>query len=313
MKQNLYAWFFEGGIVGVPKRLLGLMEPLGLDFDDLGKIIYLLYSGTSEVKSDDRYAIEAARTLHGKGLVNWYTDKETIDFSPMFEKIAASLGESSEKINFSDTNEFSTHQLNYAELIKKLEREQGKFLSLKEKQELESAVQKYNWSYDLLYEIYMFYQKNFRKHTYDFSFFCQMAYGAKVEDSRGLARFIASLETTNTKVQEVLRRLGKYNNPTEKQKEMYLKWTNLWKFSHEMILLAADENMAADNPSFAYTDTILDNWYKEQIVTVDDVKMRKENQAKKRQAMQEAKKALRQKSSQDKFPSGARDLTNLTE
>ena len=313
MKQNLYAWFFEGGIVGVPKRLLGLMEPLGLDFDDLGKIIYLLYSGTSEVKSDDRYAIEAARTLHGKGLVNWYTDKETIDFSPMFEKIAASLGESSEKINFSDTNEFSTHQLNYAELIKKLEREQGKFLSLKEKQELESAVQKYNWSYDLLYEIYMFYQKNFRKHTYDFSFFCQMAYGAKVEDSRGLARFIASLETTNTKVQEVLRRLGKYNNPTEKQKEMYLKWTNLWKFSHEMILLAADENMAADNPSFAYTDTILDNWYKEQIVTVDDVKMRKENQEKKRQAMQEAKKALRQKSSQDKFPSGARDLTNLTE
>ena len=41
MKQNLYAWFFEGGIVGVPKRLLGLMEPLGLDFDDLGKIIYI--------------------------------------------------------------------------------------------------------------------------------------------------------------------------------------------------------------------------------------------------------------------------------
>lgn len=313
MKQNLYAWFFEGGIVGVPKRLLGLMEPLGLDFDDLGKIIYLLYSGTSEVKSDDRYAIEAARTLHGKGLINWYTDKESIDFSPMFEKIAASLGESSEKINFNDTNEFSTHQLNYAELIKKLEREQGKFLSLKEKQELESAVQKYNWSYDLLYEIYMFYQKNFRKHTYDFSFFCQMAYGAKVEDSGGLARFIASLETTNTKVQEVLRRLGKYNNPTEKQKEMYLKWTNLWKFSHEMILLAADENMAADNPSFAYTDTVLDNWYKEQIVTVDDVKMRKENQAKKRQAMQEAKKALRQKSSQDKFPTTKRDLDYLTE
>ena len=49
MKQNLYAWFFEGGVVGVPKRLLGLMEPLGLDFDDLGKIIYLLYAGTDEV------------------------------------------------------------------------------------------------------------------------------------------------------------------------------------------------------------------------------------------------------------------------
>ena len=313
MKQNLYAWFFEGGVVGVPKRLLGLMEPLGLDFDDLGKIIYLLYAGTDEVKSDDRYAIEAARTLHGKGLVNWYTDRETIDFSPMFDKIAAALGENSQKTELTSSDEFNTNQLNYAALVKKLEREQGKFLTLKEKQEIDTAVQKYNWSYDLLYEIYMFYQKNFRRHTYDFAFFCQMAYGAKVEDSGGLARFIESLETTNTKVQEVLRRLGKYNNPTEKQKEMYLKWTNLWKFSHEMILLAADENIAADNPSFTYTDTILDNWRKEQLFTPEEVKLRKENLQKKRQAMQEAKKMLKQKGKQDKFPSEQRDLTNLTE
>lgn len=313
MKQNLYAWFFEGGVVGVPKRLLGLMEPLGLDFDDLGKIIYLLYAGTDEVKSDDRYAIEAARTLHGKGLVNWYTDRETIDFSPMFDKIAAALGENSQKTELTSSDEFNTNQLNYAALVKKLEREQGKFLSLKEKQEIETAVQKYNWSYDLLYEIYMFYQKNFRRHTYDFAFFCQMAYGAKVEDSGGLARFIESLETTNTKVQEVLRRLGKYNNPTEKQKEMYLKWTNLWKFSHEMILLAADENIAADNPSFTYTDTILDNWRKEQLFTPEEVKLRKENLQKKRQAMQEAKKMLKQKGKQDKFQSTKRDLDYLTE
>lgn len=297
----------------MPKRLLGLMEPLGLDFDDLGKIIYLLYAGTDEVKSDDRYAIEAARTLHGKGLVNWYTDRETIDFSPMFDKIAAALGENSQKTELTSSDEFNTNQLNYAALVKKLEREQGKFLSLKEKQEIETAVQKYNWSYDLLYEIYMFYQKNFRRHTYDFAFFCQMAYGAKVEDSGGLARFIESLETTNTKVQEVLRRLGKYNNPTEKQKEMYLKWTNLWKFSHEMILLAADENIAADNPSFTYTDTILDNWRKEQLFTPEEVKLRKENLQKKRQAMQEAKKMLKQKGKQDKFPSTKRDLDYLTE
>lgn len=114
MKQNLYAWFFEGGVVGVPKRLLGLMEPLGLDFDDLGKIIYLLYAGTDEVKSDDRYAIEAARTLHGKGLVNWYTDRETIDFSPMFDKIAAALGENSQKTELTSSDEFNTNQLNYA-------------------------------------------------------------------------------------------------------------------------------------------------------------------------------------------------------
>lgn len=312
MKQNLYAWFFEGGMVGVPKRLLGLMEPLGLEFDDLGKIIYLLYCGAGEVKNDDRYAVEAARTLHGKGLINWFTDTETIDFSPMFAKIAASLGESAPEV-IDPRESFNVSEFNYADLIKKLEREQGRFLSMKEKQELETAAQRYNWSYELLYEIFTFYQKNFRRHTYDFSFFCKMAYGAKVEDSVGLARFAANLETTNMKVQEVLRRLGKYNNPTEKQKEMYLKWTNLWKFSHEMVLLAADENIAADNPSMAYTDTILQGWQKEQILTPEQLTQHKEKMAQKKAALQETKKSGRSRSKQDSFNSAKRDLNNLVE
>lgn len=312
MKQNLYAWFFEGGMVGVPKRLLGLMEPLRLDFDDLGKIIYLLYCGADEIKNNDRYAVEAARTLHGKGLINWYTDTETIDFSPMFEKIAASLGESAPEI-VEPQESFSASAMNHADLVKKLEREQGRFLSLKEKQELETAAQRYNWSYELLYEIFVFYQKNFRKHTYDFAFFCKMAYGAKVEDSAGLADFTANLETTNMKVQEVLRRLGKYNNPTEKQKEMYLKWTNLWKFSHEMVLLAADENIAADNPSMAYTDMILQNWQKEQIFTPQELAQQKEKTAQKKALLQEQKKSSRAKAKQDSFDSAKRDLNNLVE
>lgn len=69
-KQNLTAWFFEGGNVGIPRRLLGLMEPLGLTFEDLGKMLYLLYCGSDQIKSNDRYAVEAARALHSKGLIS---------------------------------------------------------------------------------------------------------------------------------------------------------------------------------------------------------------------------------------------------
>ena len=61
-KQNITAWFFEGGTVSIPSRLLGLMEPLGLNFEDLGKMLYLLYCGTDQIKSNDHYALEAART-----------------------------------------------------------------------------------------------------------------------------------------------------------------------------------------------------------------------------------------------------------
>ena len=56
-KQNVTAWFFEGGNVCVPKRLFGLMEPLGLTFEDMGKMLYLLYCGSDQVKNHDRYAV----------------------------------------------------------------------------------------------------------------------------------------------------------------------------------------------------------------------------------------------------------------
>ena len=41
-KQNVTAWFFEGGSISIPNRMLGMMEQLHLSFDDIGKIIYLL-------------------------------------------------------------------------------------------------------------------------------------------------------------------------------------------------------------------------------------------------------------------------------
>ena len=76
-KQNVTAWFFEGGSISIPNRMLGMMEQLHLSFDDIGKIIYLLYCGADQIKRSDKYAVEAARTLHEKGLIHWFTDTET--------------------------------------------------------------------------------------------------------------------------------------------------------------------------------------------------------------------------------------------
>jgi len=99
-----------------------------------------------------------------------------------------------------------------------------------------------------------------------------MAFTAKVEDTDSFKRFVDNLESSNSRVQEVLRRIGKYNNPTEAQKEMYLKWANLWKFSHEMILQAADDTINANNPSFGYIDAILTGWQEAGIATPKDLK-----------------------------------------
>lgn len=273
-KQNITAWFFEGGSISIPSRLLGLMEPLGLTFEDLGKIMYLLYCGTTQIKNNDRYAVEAARTLHSKGLIHWFTDTETVDFSPMFDKISVSLGEQPGYMA-EDTESYSTSELNYAQLVKKLEQTLAVFLTMRDKQNIQEAVQRYNWSYDLVYDIYVKYYRDHRK-EYEFGFFCRMAYGAQVRDKKSFQAFVDGLNSTVYKTTEVLRKLGKKNSPSEPQKEMYLKWSASWKFTHEMILLAVDETTSADNPSFNYLDAVLKEWAEKGITTPEALAQEKQ-------------------------------------
>ena len=144
LKQNLYAWLFEGGMVGVPKRLLGLMGPLGMNFEDLGKVIYLLYCGETGFEENDEFALEAVRTLEGKKLVRWQRGEGRVDFSPMFERIAEGLGV--ERVDKAEeTADTDGKRMQYGEFLKRLEREMGKFLTMKEKEEIQRAVQNYEW------------------------------------------------------------------------------------------------------------------------------------------------------------------------
>lgn len=275
-KQNITAWFLEGGSVTIPKHLLGLMEPLGITFEDLGKMVYLLYCGTDQIKRSDHYAQDAARTLHAKGLINWYSDTETVDFSPMFDKISMSLGETPQHLA-ADRDDYASPELNYAQVIKNIERTLGYFPTVMETQIIQEAVQRYSWSYALVQELFLIHHEKHKKEC-DFRWFCQMAYGAQVCDKASLKEFVTSLDTITYKTKEVLRRLGKRNNPSEPQKEIYLKWSAQWKFSHEMILLAVEETTGADNPSFNYLDSVLKNWMENGITTPEALRAEKQRQ-----------------------------------
>ena len=277
-KQNITAWFFEGGSISIPARLLGLMEPLGLTFEDMGKIMYLLYCGTGQIKNSDRYAVEAARTLHAKGLIHWFTDTETVDFSPMFDKISTSLGEQPQYLA-EDSNQYSASEMNFAQLVKKLEQTLAMFLTMRDKQTIEEAVQRYNWSYDLVYEIFLKYYRDHRK-EYEFGFFCRMAYGANVRDKKSFLEYAEGLDTISHKTTSVLRKLGQKGVPTEPQKELYRKWAYEWKFTHEMVLLAVDETVSAQNPSFKYIDAVLKEWAEKGLTTPEALTAEKQRQEK---------------------------------
>lgn len=310
-KQNVTAWFFEGGSISIPNRMLGMMEQLHLSFDDIGKIIYLLYCGADQIKRSDKYAVEAARTLHEKGLIHWFTDTETVDFSPMFDKMSASLLGNEPLYVTEEAAKYTTSQLNYAQLIKKLEQTLGLFLTMRDKQNIQEAVQRYNWSYDLVYEIFVKHYRDHRK-EYDFGFFCRMAYGANVRDEASFQNFAQDLDTVTSKMTAVLRKLGQKNSyPSEPEKELYRKWFYEWKFSHELIMLAVEETVGAQN-RLQYMDTVLSDWREQGITTAELVMQKKQRQVKekadKKQTSKEKKLIVKHK-----FQSDDLDLSFLEE
>ena len=160
-KQNITAWFLEGGSVSIPKHLITFMEPLGLSFEDLGKMVYLLYCGTDQIKRGDHYAQEAARALHQKGLIHWFTDNETIDFSPMFDKISAYVGETPQ-YKKADKDDVPASKLSYAQMIKNIEKKFGHAVPAADIYNMQEVVQLYSWPYELVQELYfVYYAYNF--------------------------------------------------------------------------------------------------------------------------------------------------------
>lgn len=313
MQDKLLSWFWEGGNVALPKRFFALMEPLGLSFDDLGKLCYLM-SLEGQVDSEDRLAIDAAEHLYRKGLVNWSSETGRIGYDPLTDRILEATGFGPPR----DETQAKPLAIAFADLIKRFESEQGRFLSIKEKSDLAKAIQKFAWSDELAYEIYSFYLKNYRRRAFEFPFFAQSAYSANVTDSESFQAFCANLERDSRKVKEVLRRLGKFNNPSEAQKEMYAKWHHTWGFSHSLILLACDDTVSADNPSFGYLDQILAQWRENHVATEEDVaKMRATRdvqRAKTRKVVRNSKdpvqKQLRNRLSTSATP---RDFSHLEE
>lgn len=274
IKNDLAAWFFEGGSVSLPKKLIGLSETLGLDFKDLGQISYIMYCDCL-IEKDDKYSMTAARALKRKSLIDLQESGEAwqISFSPMFQMIEKKLG-LNEKTGLIE-DEAPASQATYADAIKRIEQELAIFLTVREKMEIQEVVQNYLWDYPLVAQMFINYHKNFKR-QYPFKFYCKMAFGNNVSDLDSLNEFHENADRLDYKIAEVKKRLGHRRTYSEVEKEAYLKWTNLWKFSHEMVLFAVDQTLSAKDPSFKYLDVILENWFKDSVKNKEDFIKREE-------------------------------------
>ncbi|MGI6537524.1 MAG: DnaD domain protein [Caldicoprobacterales bacterium] len=75
----------------------------------------------------------------------------------------------------------------------------------------------------------------------------------------------------------VLKYLGIHRSPSQAELELYKKWNN-WGFNLSAILFACRETTKIQAPTFAYLDKVLENMYKRNVITPEDVKRHLERQ-----------------------------------
>lgn len=279
-EKNITAWFLEGGFTAMPKKLFAFMEPLGMDWEDLGVLSYLFYCDF-KISDADGFVSGGLNRLAAKGLIV-YDNQEKVSISPMVDRIYAML--SREPLYVAGEEEPEVREkINFALLLKEIEKELGVFVSEKDKMEIMKASQSFGWPMDFLRSLYVEYQKKARR-RYSFGFFVNMVREKGIEDAAGLDDFIGQLDYVIIKIQEIKKRLGLRGYPSEIEKECYFRWTNEMKFSHEVIMLAAEQTKFSRSPSFGYLESILENWHVKGLKTAEaveaDNRMWKENRKK---------------------------------
>ncbi len=305
MDTKFLNWFLAGGSVSLPKRMLAYMAPLGLSFEELGEVVYLM-SLEGRMSQGDIMAKTAAQDLVQKRLITYNPDTGDFSLTPLFDKMfqGTTAGEEARaQGNSKKESDIDT----LVAVVKRYEKEKGLILSPKVRSDLSEVILRYGWDSDLTYLIYDYYYSRQRQH-YNFLSFAQMAHNAGVNDQRSLKNFVLSLDYEVTKVREILRLLGKRNAPTEAQRALYNKWNKEWQFSQEMIIMATDDTTGADNPSMNYLDSILASWHAMGITTPAQVEAMR---AKKRAP----KRTTAQKRTNNRYVSqeGPRDFSDLEE
>ncbi len=306
MDTKFLSWFFASGSVAVPKRFLAYMEPLGLSFEELGQIIYLL-SLEGTVKQQDALANQAAQNLVARRLITFNVETGHVDFEPLFDKMLAKTSATLEAEATHSPRKAQTGEI-VAEIVRRFEKELVIFLPAVSQKEIADALLRYGWDGEVMYHLYRFYFKDKKRH-YSFPALAQQAFSAGVNDMDSLVRFVKTLDYELQKVREVLKLLGKTNNPTEPQRRLYNKWNHEWAFSHELILMALDDTVGADNPSMNYIDAILAQWRGAQIKTREDVERYRAQYKQQRHQSSGTKRAKNRYESTE----GYRDFSNRGE
>jgi len=251
-------WLLEGGQVNIPNRLLQKIQILNLPPENLGYLILALsraQDGLTEEKIvQDRWVTWAV----AEGWAQWQGEgaAKTVSFAPMWDKLYYTWEKTAQ------ASPTTKGDFDYVRIVRWLDRVRGNVsTTLQDKQLLQEFNIKYGWSTDFIIaflELY-FEKTNYRGRTYDR--LAHKVYKNGIDTVSGLINFMNREDWTLQKVEEVKQYVGK-GTVTLGEKELYLKWQNQWKLSHELILKGAQTLTRTNRPNFNYLDKILEDWWK---------------------------------------------------
>jgi len=257
-------WLYEGGQVNIPIRLLQKLQILNISPENLGYLVLALARAQENLSSaeltQDRWLTWAV----AEGWAVWEGEggAKKVSFSPLWDRLYSAWQQNK------PAPKAGRADFDYVKIVRWLDRVRGSVsTTLQDKQLLQEFNIKYGWSTDFIIaflELY-FEKTNFRGKAYERM--AHKVYKQGIDTVAGLIKFMNEQDWTLQKVEEVKEYVGK-GAVTLGEKELYLKWQNQWKMSHELILKGAQALTRTNKPSFHYLDKILESWYQQGIKDV---------------------------------------------
>jgi len=255
----------------LPVRLLEKMEALNLPPEHLGYLVLAMARCQEGLSYGELARDRWIKWCLAEGWARWQGqgDNKSITYSPLWERLYEVWRKNSQEDNLAAG--WQKREFNFEKILKWIDAERGSLsITLREKQVIQEFNLKYGWSSDfiLIFLQLAFERGNRQVHAYQP--IAKKVYESGIDTVQGLIKFMDEQDWVQYKTAEIKKCIGQYGGVTRPQREMYLKWQNQWKFSHEVILRAAEETVRTNNPNFKYIDAILQDWHEKGVKTIQD-------------------------------------------
>jgi DnaD/phage-associated family protein len=264
-------WLLENGQVVLPLPLLRKAQSMNISPEELGYLALAMARCQDGLTPEELARDKWIKWCLSQGWAQWQGrgEKKSISFTPLWRSLFNAWQEVSkdkEKYSVKQQGEF-----NYGLILKWLDQERGTLsITLREKQVIQEFNLKYGWNTEFILAFLQLVFERGHNKVIAYQPVAKKVYENGINTIEGLIGFINDLDWIQYKVAEIKKCVGQYGGVTRPQRELYLKWQNIWKFGHELILRAAEQTVRTNNPSFKYIDAILQNWYEKGVCNITD-------------------------------------------